>query len=127
MEDEELLRRAMVKVLSKEHYSVIEAADGSAGIDLLRAHGNEIDLVLLDSTLPGATAREVAAEARRIRPDINFLFISAHSKEVARQSINLPESVPFLRKPFPLKDLARTLQEVFASPTPARARSQAAW
>ena len=127
VEDEELLRRAMVKVLSKEHYSVIEAADGSAGIDLLRAHGNEIDLVLLDSTLPGATAREVAAEARRIRPDINFLFISAHSKEVARQSINLPESVPFLRKPFPLKDLARTLQEVFASPTPARARSQAAW
>jgi two-component system, cell cycle sensor histidine kinase and response regulator CckA len=127
VEDEELLRRAMAKVLGKEHFTVIEAADGSAGIDLLRARGNEIDLVLLDSTLPGATAREVAAEAQRIRPDINFLFISAHSKEVARQSINLPESVPFLRKPFPLRDLARTLHEVFASPASARARSQGAW
>jgi two-component system, cell cycle sensor histidine kinase and response regulator CckA len=127
VEDEELLRHAMAKVLGKEHFSVIEAADGSAGIDLLRAHGNEIDLVLLDSTIPGATAREVAAEAQRIRPGINFLFISAHSKEVARQSINLPESVPFLRKPFPLRDLARTLQEVFSSSASGRARSQGTW
>jgi PAS domain S-box-containing protein len=127
VDDEELLRRAIVKVLRRENFSVMEAGDGSVAIDLLRAHACEIDLVLLDSTIPGATGREVAEEAQRIRPDINLFVMSAHSKEVARQSINLPESVPFLRKPFQLRDLVRALQAALLSPASVRARSQGTW
>jgi CheY-like chemotaxis protein len=71
VEDEDLLRLAVSKALTKRGFSVLEACDGSAGMELIRAHKNDIDVVLLDVTLPGLSSREIFEEARRIRPDSN--------------------------------------------------------
>ena len=53
VEDEEVLRGAVSKALRKRGYSVLDAGDGSAAIDLFHAHKDEIDAILLDVTLPG--------------------------------------------------------------------------
>jgi len=42
---------------------VVEASDGSAGIDVIRANTG---FVLLDFTLPGLSSREVFEEVRRM-------------------------------------------------------------
>src|SRR5215469_12998102 len=86
VEDEDLLRQSVAKILRKEHFSVLEAADGTAAIDLLRTCGDDIDLILLDFTIPGATSREVMEEAQRIRPGMKVIITSAHSKQVAHIS-----------------------------------------
>jgi len=59
VEDETSLRFAIAKALRKAEFSVLEAADGSAAIDLLRAHTDKVVLILLDLTTPGAPSREV--------------------------------------------------------------------
>ena len=41
-------------MLRKSGLEVFEAASGSAAIDLLRAKGGEIELILLDLTIPGS-------------------------------------------------------------------------
>jgi len=56
VEDEHVLRLAVSKALRKEGFSVIEAGDGSTAMDLIRAHPERIDLLLLDVTLPGYRA-----------------------------------------------------------------------
>jgi two-component system, cell cycle sensor histidine kinase and response regulator CckA len=53
VEDEEVLRSALSKLLRRKGCTVIEAADGKAGIDQFRASAQEIDVVLLDLTLRG--------------------------------------------------------------------------
>src|SRR4029078_9013232 len=50
VEDEDMLRAAVSKLLRRRGFSVMEANDGTSAVDLLRAHGNRIAVVLLDVT-----------------------------------------------------------------------------
>jgi two-component system cell cycle sensor histidine kinase/response regulator CckA len=123
VEDEAELRHAVVKMLRSEKFSVIEAADGSAAIGLLRDHNRKIDLLLLDLTIPGARSREVLEEAQRLRSGMKVVLMSAHSGESARESINASQSLPFIRKPFQLRDLIATLRETLSTTGSTRVRA----
>src|SRR6202040_2747777 len=80
VEDEEVLRVAVSKALRKRGFSVIEASDGSAGMDLIRKHKEDIDVILLDVTLPGRSSREIFDEVRRLRPNLKVILTSAYDK-----------------------------------------------
>ena len=68
VEDEEGLRVATAKMLRKQGLSITEASDGWAAIELIHKQEQEIDLILLDMTIPGASSADVFAEAQRLRP-----------------------------------------------------------
>ena len=114
VEDEETLRLAVSKALRKSGFSVMEANDGSGAMDLLRAHKDEIDVVLLDVTLPGIASREVFEETQRMRPDLKVIVTSAYSKETVDSSFAGLAVEHFIRKPFRLVDIARLLGDVMS-------------
>ena len=70
-------------------------------------HKDEIDVVLLDVTLPGASSREVFEEVLRIRPDLKVIVTSAYDKEMADAYYSGLRVSHFIRKPFHLDDLVR--------------------
>jgi PAS domain S-box-containing protein len=115
VEDEEVLRHAVAKALGKHGFAVFEAADGSFAIDFLRANGGEIDAILLDMTIPGASSLEVIAEAVKVRPDIRVVLASAYSQEMFFSATSVPQIKRFIRKPFQLADLVKTLRSSLAS------------
>jgi PAS domain S-box-containing protein len=108
VEDEGDLRQPIVKMLRKAGFEVFEAADGSSAINLLRADGGKIDLLLLDMTIPGASSSEVVAEAAKARPNIRVILTSAYSQEMIEGSMSAPQIRSFIRKPFQLDDLLKT-------------------
>ena len=110
VEDEETLRRAVSIGLRKLGFSAIEASDGSVALDLLRAHKNEIDVLLLDVTLPGASSREVFEEALRIRPNLKVIITSAYDEEMVDAYYSGLRVTHFIRKPFRLDDLVRLFE-----------------
>ena len=110
VEDEGSLRQAVAKMLRKTGFEVFEVADGSSAIDLLRTNGGNIDLILLDMTIPGAPSSEVAAEAGRVRPDIRVILTSAYGEETIAGAISAPQISGFIRKPFQLGDLVKKLK-----------------
>jgi CheY-like chemotaxis protein len=67
VEDEEPLRLSIAKILRKEGFHVLEAADGTAALQLIRDQNNDIDLVLLDMTIPGEPSRGVMMQTIRLR------------------------------------------------------------
>jgi CheY-like chemotaxis protein len=95
--------------------SVIEASDGSIALDLLHAHRDEIDVVLLDVTLPGASSREVFEEALRIRPDMKVIVTSAYGEEVVDAHYSGLRVDHFIRKPFQLDHLVRLFGSVLSA------------
>jgi signal transduction histidine kinase/CheY-like chemotaxis protein len=115
VEDEDVLREAVVKTLRKNGFEVFEAATGSLAIDLLRANPGGIDVILLDMTIPGASSWEVVAEAVNVRPDTRVVLTSAYSQEVFSGPTNLPQIRSFIRKPFQLGDLVKTLRHSLVS------------
>jgi len=114
VDDEDLLRQAVAKMLRKKGLSVIEASDGSGALEILRTGKTPIDVLLLDVTLPGASSRRVYEEAKSLRPGMAVIVTSAKAEERAASSLatNLQY---FLRKPFRLNDLLGMIREMLPS------------
>jgi PAS domain S-box-containing protein len=114
VEDEDALRLAVSKVLRKKGFSVIEAGDGSAAVQLFRQHADHIDVVLLDMTIPGPSSSDVFAQIRGIRSDAKVVVTTAYSQEVAACSFDWHKAAGFIRKPYDLNALVRSLQAALA-------------
>jgi CheY-like chemotaxis protein len=114
VEDEPPLRLAVGQMLRRRGFKVFEAGDGLSAISLLRANAGNIDLILLDLTIPGASSREVVEEAVQVQPDIRVILTSAYSQEMANSTVIAPQIRCFIRKPFQLGDLVKALESVFS-------------
>lgn len=109
VEDEELLRAAVAKALRKQGFVVIEASNGPSAIELLEARKSEINVALLDATLPGMTIREIYENLTRIQPGLRLLFTSAYGPETVGAALGGVPLGRFIRKPFQLSDLVDAL------------------
>ena len=108
VEDEATIRRPISKMLRVEGFSVIEANDGSTALDLI--YKDNIDVLLLDVSLPGATSREVFEAARCVRPEVAVIVTSAHSEETATAAVGAGV-YRFVRKPCSIHDLIQAIRE----------------
>jgi CheY-like chemotaxis protein/two-component sensor histidine kinase len=115
VEDEFPLRQAVGEMLRRRGFKVFEAGDGFSAISILRANMGQIDLMLLDLTIAGASSREVVAEAVQVRPDIRVILTSAYSQEMTKGTVNAPQVRSFIRKPFQLWDLVKTLENALSA------------
>jgi PAS domain S-box-containing protein len=113
VEDEDPLRQAVVKMLRKAGFTVLEAADGASAIARLRADGDEVDVMLLDLTIPGASHHQVVAEAAKAKPNIGVILTSAYGQEMIGEVSPLLIR-GFIRKPFQFADLLNTLQNALS-------------
>ena len=114
VEDEDFLREAIVKMLRRAGFEVFEAANGSSAIDLLRAKISNIDLILLDMTIPGASSQEVVARAAKLYPSTRVVLTSAYGRDTVARVVDGPQIVSFIRKPFRIGDLVQTLQSALS-------------
>jgi CheY-like chemotaxis protein len=76
-----LLVRRML--LESQGYRVMTATGGREGLDMAAA--NPIAAVVLDYAMPGMDGGEVAAELKRLKPQVKILLLSAY--------VDLPEEV----------------------------------
>jgi two-component system, cell cycle sensor histidine kinase and response regulator CckA len=102
-------------MLRRKGLSVLEASDGLAAVDLFRANNSRISVVLLDLTLPGMDGKDVFAEVRRIRPDTKVILTTAYSEEMTISSLGGQHDWAFIRKPYRITELAKTLQDVLSA------------
>jgi PAS domain S-box-containing protein len=111
VDDEELLRQAVSKLLRRLGFVVVEASDGSEAMRLIRANKDGLEAVLLDVTLPGISSRDILEEAHKIRPTMKVIVTSAYSKETVDAAFVGLRIHDFIRKPFCLADLVRSLTD----------------
>jgi PAS domain S-box-containing protein len=109
VEDESTLRFAVSSMLQRKGFTVLEAGDGTAALELIRSSEADFSAMLLDLTLPGASSRDVFEEARRLRPDLRVIFTSAYGHEAAQAALPGLESSKFIRKPFTIESLVNLL------------------
>jgi PAS domain S-box-containing protein len=115
VEDEGPLRQAVAKMLGNAGFRVLEAGDGTAAIELLRAKGNEIDVILLDMTIPGASSHEVLTTSVQVRPNISVILTSAYSEEMAKDHLGRSQVRGFIRKPFQFESIVKLLGRVLSA------------
>lgn len=113
VEDEGALRQALCKMLRNKGFWLVEAGDGLTVMDVLRHHA-EIDLVLMDLTLPRLSGGALFEEIRRIRPDVRVILTSAYDAEAAAGLVMHREHLEFVRKPYRFTDLLFRIEKTLA-------------
>jgi DNA-binding response OmpR family regulator len=112
VEDEDNLRNMGRLYLESEGYTVLEASDGAAAIQLASAHPGPIHLLLTDVIMPGMNGRELANYILPRRPEMKVLYMSGYTENAIAHNGTLDAGITLLQKPFTLPALKATVREV---------------
>ena len=110
VEDEEVVREIVARVLKSRGYRVLSAGSGDQALRLWQRHSEEIDLLVTDVVMPGTSGPELARQLQALRPEIGVLLMSGYAQDLRPD--RLPERAGFLHKPFTSKPLLLKVREV---------------
>ena len=112
VDDESIVRKVARRVLERCGYKVLEAENGRNGIELIESRGGGVDLVLLDMVMPVMDGRDFFWALKESHPEIPVLLNSGFSVEGSVEELLKAGAKGFLRKPYELTDLMRTVRWV---------------
>jgi PAS domain S-box-containing protein len=115
VEDEDGVRSYSIDCLQELGFQVLSAEDGHSALDVIAAHP-EIRLLFTDVGLPRMNGRELADEARRLRPDLPVLFTTGYSQDEMFRQGKFASKTALLTKPFSRKRLAECLGRLLDIP-----------
>jgi signal transduction histidine kinase/CheY-like chemotaxis protein len=110
VDDEKSVLRTSKKMVELCGFTVITARDGVEAVSLFREHARDIDIVLLDLTMPNMDGIAAMNEIYRIRPDVKLLLSSGFNKNELSGRITGQAPSGFIRKPFSLTELETELR-----------------
>jgi CheY-like chemotaxis protein len=116
VEDAEQLRRLAKHVLELSHYNVLDSRSPSHALEVARAHGGKIDLLLTDVVMPGMSGPEVAALLHLERPGVPVLYMSGYTDDAIVPHGVLDAGAHFIQKPFTPRALVRRVYETLNKP-----------
>jgi signal transduction histidine kinase/CheY-like chemotaxis protein len=113
-EDDPTVRFLARRVLAREGYTVLEAADGTRALEICASYQGRIDLLLSDVVMPGLGGSELSARCRVLRPELPVLFMSGYQEDaVLRQGVR-SGAQNLLEKPFSPDELAHRVRDALA-------------
>ena len=111
VEDEDLLRAGIRRLLQNEGFNVLEAADGATALQMLEdTPPDHVALVLTDLRMPVMDGRQLAAALARRRPSLPIVFMSGFTAQLMDLRLVSP-SLAFLAKPFRNEDLLAAVRQ----------------
>ncbi len=112
VDDEEIVRKALTKVIKKINAIPVNAKDGKEALRALKR--NSFDLILLDIRLPDIDGISLLKEIKKRYPYIDIIMITGYpSIESTVECIKLG-ALDYLVKPFTLNKIEATLLKVLS-------------
>jgi len=81
IEDEEMVRQTLSTALEHHGYTVLLVETGTQGLEIFMARQAEIDLVILDLSLPGMSGYEVLRRLRAAAPQAKVIIATGYALE----------------------------------------------
>ena len=114
VDDEEMLRALCQRGLEYMGYRVLLAADGVEAVRIHKEHADEIDLVVLDLSMPRKGGEDAYREMRLLAPDVRVLLSCGYDEQAA-DGIFAPENLAgFLAKPFGMEELGSAVRRALS-------------
>lgn len=116
VEDESALGEIVRECLEAGGYTVLQALDGLAALELSKGHPGPIHLLVTDVVMPGLNGSELARRLTAQRPELKVLYMSGYTDDAVALYGVLTADMPLLEKPFTGSGLARRVREVLDRP-----------
>jgi len=115
VEDMDSLRMIARRVLERGGYTVLEARNGMEALELSKAHGGIIDLVLTDVIMPEMNGVQLVHLLKQERLALKVLFMSGYADDEASRHEVIASSAAFIPKPFSPAGLLQVIRETLES------------
>lgn len=106
IDDEEIVRKTIDSILSKQGYVVLTARDGVEGLELFRQHRETVGLILLDLSMPRMSGGEVIAHLQQLGAKAKVLILSGYDA----RSMGVT-GVPSILKPIRARELIKQVEQ----------------
>ena len=117
VDDDDLSRGAVHRMLERGGYSVYSTGQGSQAI--LRYKTDPSDLVITDLIMPETDGLEIIQELRRVDPAVKILAISGGGRVDADEYLSVAlkfGAIEVLPKPFTGQELKQAVERALAHP-----------
>lgn len=119
VDDEDGVRESVREVLADEGYRVLDTADGSRVLEMIKAERPE--LVLLDIWMPQVDGIGLLKEIKSQEPDLNVVMVSGHGNIHTAVTATKFGAFDFIEKPVSLEGLLSTVQRALGEAPMAQA------
>ncbi|MFC1697626.1 PAS domain S-box protein [Nanoarchaeota archaeon] len=112
VDDEEELLDMIDEMLKGFGYSTILAKNGEEAVEIYEKRKDEIDVVLLDATMPVMNGKQTQIELMKINPKVKSILSSGYNISASTdeyKGIGIKEFVP---KPYETEDLAEVIDKL---------------
>ena len=111
VEDEDGLRELAKRLLQRQGYTVLVAANADEALRLFEGNPS-IDVLLTDVVMPGASGPELTRQLVEQRPALRVIYMSGYTEDAIVQHGVLKPGIAFLNKPFTSETLGGKIREV---------------
>jgi ATP-dependent Lon protease len=109
VEDEEIARKNLTHVISREGYDVITAKDGLEATQLINQH--HFDIILTDLKMDKIDGMGVLEAAKKKDPDIEVIMITGYATVTTAVSAMRNGSFHFITKPFKVEEIRSIIKQ----------------
>lgn len=112
-EDDESMRRFLVKALERAGYEVISYGNGVEAYQRLKEE--PFTLLLTDIVMPEMDGIELARRASELDPELKIMFITGFAAVALNSAEAATKDAKVLSKPFHLRDLVQEVERMIAA------------
>lgn len=115
IDDESAVRAVIAVHLELLGHRVLSAASGREACDLYRQHAREVDLVVLDLTMPEMNGEQTLRALQAIEAKVRVLVMTGYAEDDVRGRFRPGELAGFLAKPFVRTELVSAVERALES------------
>lgn len=115
VDDEDAIRNLAKRVLEQHGYSVLLASDGQEGLDTYFRESGQIDLIVLDLSMPRMSGREVLERLREQAPDVKVIISTGYAEGTQAEILQNLNISAYVYKPYRPLEITRLVRRVLDS------------
>lgn len=112
VEDEKMVRQFVSRALDGLGYTVWQAENGEAALDIFQEKSEQIDLLITDMVMPVMGGKALVEKLRGAYACLSVVYMSGYVEEMTSTDREFDAKASMLKKPFTADVLAQTVRQV---------------
>jgi CheY-like chemotaxis protein len=112
VDDEKSSRKVISTILERVGSTVLAASSGEEALSIYEEHGEQIELVMLDMSMPGLGGKETFHRLFALDENVKVLVMSGYDEHTGLDGLKKEGVLGYLQKPFRLQALKDKLIEI---------------
>lgn len=111
VDDEEMMRNLLDKILSREGYRIRTACDGKQALELLQQ--DEVDLIISDMKMPRMNGFELLQRVKQEYPKTGVIIMTAYGDTYTVKDALLLGADEYITKPFKSYEISLVVERAY--------------